>query len=225
MKKVVLLFCSVAFTMISCTLSNEEKAERLITEYLKAELCYPDSYEPITTIIDSTCIDVSTIDTILGISEEIKDLLGIINGLENKYKIAIATMNLWTPNDNSFEYVINNYERAVNEKTEAQSDLELYSKKLSEQLESLKCNVAISCKDKFTGWIVIHKYNALNKYGLTPIIPNQDIFFCDEEFTSCNNLSPSKFIEFQDIIELINKSESDDEIITHYKDKFFIYPF
>ena len=38
MKKLQLLFCAVALIMISCTLSNEEKAEKLIQESLKGTL-------------------------------------------------------------------------------------------------------------------------------------------------------------------------------------------
>lgn len=35
MKKFQLLFCVVVLIMISCTLSNEEKAEKLVKETLK----------------------------------------------------------------------------------------------------------------------------------------------------------------------------------------------
>ena len=50
MKNVItLLSCAVALVMTSCTLSNEEKAEKLVKETLKDYLYHPDSYEPIST--------------------------------------------------------------------------------------------------------------------------------------------------------------------------------
>lgn len=49
MKKLQLLFCAVALIMISCTLSNEEKAEKLIQESLKGTLYHPESYKSIST--------------------------------------------------------------------------------------------------------------------------------------------------------------------------------
>ena len=55
MKKaiVTLSLCTVALIMTSCTLSNEEKAEKLVKETLKDYLYHPDSYEPISTKVDS----------------------------------------------------------------------------------------------------------------------------------------------------------------------------
>ena len=44
MKNVItLLSCAVALVMTSCTLSNEEKAEKLVKETLKDYLYHPDS--------------------------------------------------------------------------------------------------------------------------------------------------------------------------------------
>ena len=80
MKNVItLLSCAVALVMTSCTLSNEEKAEKLVKETLKDYLYHPDSYEPISTKVDSMFIDVTTIEPIMKISEDIKDLMSKIN--------------------------------------------------------------------------------------------------------------------------------------------------
>ena len=58
MKKVIaLLFCAIALVITSCTPSNEEKAEKLVKETLKDYLYHPDSYEPISTRVDSMFID------------------------------------------------------------------------------------------------------------------------------------------------------------------------
>ena len=73
------LFILLTLIMASCTLSNEEKAEKLVKETLKDYLYHPDSYEPISTKVDSMFIDVTTIEPIMKISEDIKDLMCKIN--------------------------------------------------------------------------------------------------------------------------------------------------
>ena len=76
MKKFLVLS---ALVITSCTLSNEEKAEKLVKETLKDYLYHPDSYEPISTRVDSMFIDVTTIEPIMKISDEIKNLISKIN--------------------------------------------------------------------------------------------------------------------------------------------------
>ena len=97
MKKIIvtLSICAVAFIIASCTPSNEEKAEKLIKETLKDYLYHPDSYEPTATRIDSMFIDASTIEPIMEISNEIKDLISKINGCERKIEFAEITAPFW----------------------------------------------------------------------------------------------------------------------------------
>ena len=85
MKNVVtLLFCVAILVVTSCTLSNEEKAERLVKKTLKDYLYHPDSYEPLLTKVDSMFIDVTTIEPIMEISKEMKDLMYKINRCKEK---------------------------------------------------------------------------------------------------------------------------------------------
>ena len=142
MKKFQLLFCVVVLIMISCTLSNEEKAEKLVKETLKDYLYYPDSYEPISTRVDSMFIDVTTIEPIMKISDEIKELISKINECERKIEFAESSMDIFAPDGYSSQFSRGRYVRAKKEKEEAQSDLDKYTKKLSGQIVSLKENVA-----------------------------------------------------------------------------------
>ena len=141
MKNVItLLSCAVALVMTSCTLSNEEKAEKLVKETLKDYLYHPDSYEPISTKVDSMFIDVTTIEPIMKISEDIKDLMSKINRCKMKVESAESSMDIFAPNGYSSQYSRGEYARAKKEKEEAKSDLDKYTKKLSEQLVSLTSN-------------------------------------------------------------------------------------
>ena len=105
MKNVItLLSCAVALVMTSCTLSNEEKAEKLVKETLKDYLYHPDSYEPISTKVDSMFIDVTTIEPIMKISEDIKDLMSKINRCKMKVESAESSMDIFAPNGYSSQY-------------------------------------------------------------------------------------------------------------------------
>lgn len=205
MKKIQLFVFAFVLIFTSCSLSNEEKAERLITESIKESLFYPDSYETISTRVDSFFIDVNAIEDIVRIHEDVKTVLGSINGCETK-----------------MDYLFSFYEES--EKEEVLSDLEKHNKKLSEKLASLKELIAIYNEREFAGWVVTHKYNALNKYGFAPIIPAQSIFFCNGDFSSCYELNIHEFMDLKDIIEIVNNSKSDVDIINKYRKAFFISP-
>ena len=217
MKDVIaLLFCAVALVMTSCTLSNEEKAEKLVKETLKDYLYHPDSYEPLSTRVDSMFIDVTTIEPIMEISDDIKDLISKINSCERKIVSAESSMDIWTPNGYSSQYSRGEYARAKKEKEEAKSDLEKYTKKLSEQLVSLKENVAKYHKGEFTGWAVSHRFRCLNGTG-TITIPGEMIFFCDEEFTTCDGYEVDKFENFAKVLKVVDDATSDEDIMDYFE--------
>ena len=226
MKKhtIPLLFCVVALIMYSCTLSNEEKAEKLIKETLKDYLYHPDSYKSISTRVDSMFIDVATIEPIMEISDEIKDLIYKINRREGEIESAESSMDLWAPRDYSSQYSRGEYARAKKEKEKAKSDLDKYTKKLSEQLASLKENVAKYHKGEFSGWAVSHRDRSLNGAG-SMTIPGEMIFFCDEEFTACVGYDTDKFEDFAKILEVVDEATSDEDIMDYFREDSFMIEF
>ena len=219
MKKAIitLLFCAIALIMTSCTLSNEGKAKKLVKETLKNYLYHPNSYEPISTRVDSIFIDVTTIEPIMEISNEIKDLISKINECERKIESAESSMDIWAPNDYSSQFSRGNYARAKKEKEDAKSDLDKYTKKLSGQLVSLKENVAKYYKGEFTGWAVSHRFRSLNGAG-SMTIPGEMIFFCDKEFTTCNGYEVDKFEDCAKILKAVNETTSDEDIMDYFKE-------
>ena len=215
------LFILLTLIMASCTLSNEEKAEKLVKETLKDSLYHPDSYEPISIKVDSMFIDVTTIEPIMEISDEIKDLMFKINRCKREIKSAESSMDIWVPNGYSSQYSRGEYARAKREKEEAKSDLDKYIKKLSEQLASLKENVAKYHKGKFTGWAVSHRFRSLNGAG-SMTIPGEMIFFCNEEFTTCVGYEVDKFENFAKILKAVDEATSDEDIMDYFKDNSFL---
>lgn len=222
MKNVIIfLFCVVALVMTSCTLSNEEKAESLVKKTLKDFLYHPDSYEPISTRIDSMFIDVTTIEPIMKISDEIKDLIFKINRCEMEFESAESSMDIWSSDGYSSKFYRGEYSRAKKEKEEAEHDLDKYTRKLSERLASLKGYVTKYHKGEFTGWIVSHRFRSLNGVG-SMTIPGEMIFFCDKEFTTCSGYEIGKFEEFMKILKTVAEATSDEDIIDYFKENSFL---
>lgn len=223
MKKaiVTLSLCAVALIMASCTLSNDEKAEKLVKETLKDYLYHPDSYEPISTRVDSMFIDVATIEPIMKISGEISDLISKIDKCEMDIESAETSMNIYAPDGYSSRFTRGEYARAKKEKEEAQSDLDKYTKKLSGEVASLKENVAKYHKGEFTGWAVSHRFRSLNGAG-SMTIPGEMIFFCDKEFTNCVGYEVSKFEEFAKILKAVDEATSNEDIMDYFKDNSFL---
>ena len=85
MKKLQLLFCAVALIMTSCTLSNEEKAEKLIQESLKGTLYHPESYKSISTQVDSAFINFENLAKVGELCEELGDLLDKESEYQREY--------------------------------------------------------------------------------------------------------------------------------------------
>ena len=98
----------------------EEKAEKLVKETLKDYLYHPDSYEPISTRVDSMFIDVTTIEPIMKISDEIKNLISKINRCERKIESAESSMDIFAPNGYSSQYSRGEYSRAKKRKGRSQ---------------------------------------------------------------------------------------------------------
>jgi len=218
---IVLLLGVVSVVMTSCTLSNEEKAEKLVKETLKDYLYHPDSYEPISTRVDSMFIDVTTIEPIMRISEEIKDLMSKINRCKIKIESAESSMDIWALDGYSSQYTRGEYARAKKEKEEAISDLDKYTKKLSEQIALLKENIAKYHSGEFTGWVVSHRFRSLNGAG-SMTIPGEMIFFCDEEFTTCGGYEVDKFKDFVKILKAVDEATSDEDIMDYFKENRFL---
>lgn len=220
MKKILVI---LALIMTSCTLSNEEKAEILIKETLKEYLYHPDSYEPLSTRVDSMFIDVATIEPIMEISDEIKNLMSKINRCKREIESAESSMDIWALNRYSSQFSRGEYARAKKEKEEGLSNLDKYTKKLSEQIISLKDNVAKYHKGEFTGWAVTHRFRSLNGAGSMTIL-GEMIFFCDEEFTTCGGYEVEKFEDFVNTLKVVDEAISDEDIMDYFNENSFWRP-
>lgn len=198
---IIILLSAMSLVMTSCTHSNEEKAEELVKKTLKGYLYYPDSYVPISTKVDSMFVDVTAIESIMKISDNIKDLVAKISICKSKIKFT--------------KYSQCSREEYMRTKDKTISDLDKYTKKLSKQLTSLKESIAKYRKDEFTGWFVTHRFRCLNGTG-SMTIPGEMIFFCDKEFTTCVCYETDRLENFAEILEVVDEATSDEDITDYF---------
>lgn len=222
MRKMQILSCVLALILVSCISSKEEKAEKLIRETLKDYLYNPDSYDPISTRVDSMFIDVSTIGSIMEISKEMAELTSKIGKCEREIESAESSMDIWSPNGYASQYSRGEYARAKEKKDEAMSNLEKYNKRLADKIIDLKDCAKKYHKGEFTGWAVLHRFNCLNGTG-TMNIPGEIIFFCDEEFKTCEGCEIDKFENLVKILKVVEDAADEDEIKDFFEENMYLF--
>ena len=213
MKKLQLLFCAVALIFTSCTLSNEEKAEKLIQESLKGTLYHPDSYEPISTRVDSAFINFEQLATFGEICEELTDLLDKEQEFQRNLKSAESTMSIYAPTRYYYsEHSRVEYNQHKQEYEEYKAKLEKLAPKIDSALSELRKVSNDIYSEEFTGWIVSHRFTSKNGAN-TMTMPGDMVFVCDTEFTRCGNgMDSDAFEKLFKFIKKISEAETDEEL-------------
>ena len=208
MKKLHLLLCAIAVIFVSCS-SNEEKAEKLIKESLNATLYHPESYEPISTRVDSAFINFENLAKVGELFSELGDLLQKQKEYKQKCKWAESTMSIYAPTryyyDEHSRVQYNQYKQELNE---YQEKLDKITPKIDVTITQLKKVAKNIYSDEFTGWIVSHRFKSKNGVN-TMKLPGNMVFICDKEFTQCGSGMDTD--DFNKLFKLINKfSETED---------------
>lgn len=213
MKKLQLLFCAVALIFTSCTLTNEEKAEKLIQESLKGTLYHPDSYEPISTRVDSAFINFENLAKVGELCEELGDLLDKESEYQKEMLSAERSKSIYAPNgwyyDLHSQTMYNQYKQ---EYEEYKAKLEKLAPKIDSALSELRKVSNDIYTEEFTGWIVSHRFTSKNGAN-TMTMPGDMVFVCDAEFTRCGNgMDSDAFEKLFKFIKKISEAESDEEL-------------
>lgn len=213
MKKLKLLFCAVALVFTSCTLSNEDKAEKLIKESLKGTLYHPESYEPISTRVDSAFINFEQLATFGEICEELTDLLDKESEYQREMLSAERSKSIYAPNgwyyDSHSQTMYNQYKQEFEEN---KAKLEKIAPKIATTIDELKEVSKNIYSEEFTGWIVTHRFTSKNGAN-TMTIPGNMIFVCDTEFTRCSNgIDYDAFEKTFKLIKKVSEAETDEDL-------------
>lgn len=216
MKKILLLVSAVALILTSCS-SNEDKAEKLVSDCIKDYLTYPESYEAISTRIDSSSINVSKIVELLELTKEVAKLNSEIESLERSIESAQTTMEIYAPTRYYYsEHSRGEYNRAKAEIEEHKSDLEKLTPKLNEKVSALRSSASNIYDEEFNGWAVTHRFRSKGDNG-EQVAPEEMIFFCDLEFEHCQGWTSKQYELISNIIKQISESDTDREVLRNIR--------
>ena len=223
MKKKHLLFIAIVFMLVSCNIqTNEERAENLVSAYIKDCLAYPESYETISTRIDSSRINVSKMGEIIELTEDCNDLYDKIRTLERQIESAKSRMEWNAPDKNSSKYSISNYNSARAEKEEYELEFKQLNPKLEEKVLALRTATNDLYDIEVNGWAVTHRFRCKNDYG-TQMPPEELLFFCDLNFERCRCWTEEQIESFFKIIECVEESETDKMLLKNLQDIRYIF--
>lgn len=229
MKKERLLFFAIVFMLISCNgtphnPTNEERAENLISAYIKDCITYPESYETISTRIDSSFINVSKMGEIIELTEDCNDLYDKIRTLEWRIESAQSTMEIYNPKNRTYnsESSRGNYNRAKAEKEEYELEFKHLNPKLEEKVLALRNSTNNLYDNEINGWAVTHRFRCQNDYGVQ-MPPQEMLFFCDLNFERCQGWTAKQIESFFKIIECVDESETDKILLKNLKEIRYIF--
>ena len=213
MKNLHLLFCIMALLITSCAPTNEDRAEKLVSDCIKDYLTYPDSYESISTKIDSTRVNVSKIEEILEQTKEVASLNSKIRSLEFDVESAQSTMEIYAPDGYYYsDFERGKYNRAKAEYEKHKTNLQQSTEKLKSKVQDLRVAAENLYDAENNGWIVTHRYRSKGDNG-EQLPPQEMVFFCDLEFIHCQGWMSQQYEFISKIINFIVESESDEELL------------
>ena len=222
MKKISLLFSLLVLVATSCTPSNEERAEELVSSCIKDYLTYPDSYEAISTVVDSASVDVSKIEETLRYAKEVVEIGATISSIESNMEVTQISLDIYAPDDYFYtEYSRRQYERAEAEMAEYELEMERATEDLQEAVANLRDANSAIYTDEVNGWSVVHRFRSKGDNG-EQLPPQEMIFFCDMEFEHCQGWTSRQYELISGIIEDINDSETTDELLDNLEDVRFL---
>ena len=217
MKNLHLLFCTMALLIASCAPTNEERAEKLVSDCIKDYLTYPDSYESISTQIDSTRVNVSKIEDILEQTKEVASLDLKIRSLEFDVESAQSTMEIYAPDGYYYsDFERGKYNRAKAEYEKHKTTLQQSTAKLQSKVQDLRVAAENLYDAENNGWIVTHRYRSKGDNG-EQLPPQEMVFFCDLEFNHCQGWMSQQYEFITKIINYIVESESDEELLDNLR--------
>lgn len=203
----------MALLIASCAPTNEERAEKIVSDCIKDYLTYPDSYESISTKIDSTRVNVSKIEEILEQTKEVASLGSKIRSLEFDVESAQSTMEIYAPDGYYYsDFERGKYNRAKAEYEKHKTNLQQSTAKLQSKVQDLRVAAENLYDAENNGWIVTHRYRSKGDNG-EQLPPQEMVFFCDLEFNHCQGWMLQQYEFITKIINYIVESESDEELL------------
>ena len=214
MKKLNFVFALFALILTSCGQSNEDKAKEMAANYLKGVLYHFDSYEPITTTVDSLFVSVVTDEEAISATLEFLKMCIAASKCVEDIQEAERSMDIWAPSGYSSTYSKGEYNRAKSDKEQQEQMLDKLKEKIQSQFLKIKEIQSNLHTGEFSGWKVYQKFRSLNGAGTMDLF-GEYIFLCYKNFGNCLGYEKEEF----DMLTKIMKAIEDSKEITDLQDK------
>lgn len=176
MKKVFFL-CLTIVALAACTQTPEDKAKAMIKEGVKRMLFKPESYDAVSTSIDSVFTPYGA-PTFYEQTLKVYKLAEEIQSLKNEAKRKKSSMALHS-DPYQTAYGRNAYNEAKEEYDEAIAKQEKLEKKVHKIVSDMKAQ--IKADPQFVGFWAYHRYRAKNNAGVTSF--GEVVFLFDKDLT------------------------------------------
>ena len=182
-----------AISLVACSESNEEKAEKLIKKEMNKILVNIDSYEPIVTNLDTAYAPLMTAD-MFDFMNSLPNKIELYAKLQEDIKDAERKMDIFQ-SVSQIEY--NQYKEQYESSYKRFKDLEAELTKKNQEVEAKAKEEKV-----FNGFLAGHKYRYVTKDGEKTI--GQLLFLINKDFTSIDAMMDLEDEKMQSIFELYN---------------------
>jgi len=218
MKKILYLMMLICLGITSCVKSPEEKANALIEQHIKSCLFKPDTYENVSTQVDSAFSPYcdpefyEMLFTLKGLNDDIDSYTFQIRATQALASLAKSSMSIYSDGYSAFsrnEYQKNkesyqDLNRQMQEQIEKKDALIAKKEKLTKRIQA-----EFSKKPKFIGFQVVHRYRADNNVGLTML--GDSYFIFDKDFTEILAVYDMDSDDYKAIDEMIDELKEEQE--------------
>lgn len=211
MKRLVLILM-VAPLLVACG-GREKRAEKIAEETVVKTLYYPDTYEPVETVVDSAFVSIYTNQEALAAAYEIIDLKQEREHLQMDYSSALSSVSLWK--DSWGSYSREQYRQAKEELADAEKKLKNCEDDLKKQKAIIRTCYETINEGEFFGWGIAHRFRAENGNGNkligdVLILTDKDMENVVNVFTS-DEFDDHNINKLQDVIDEVLDEESEDD--------------
>ena len=199
-----------------CWWLREKRAEKIAKETVVKSLYYPDTYEPVETVVDSAYVSIYTNTDALDAAYKIIDLKQELENLQWDYEQALSDVSLY--GDFSYDrstYRKEKYRQAKGELADAEKKLKNCEADLKKQENIIRTCYETINEGEFCGWGITHRFRAENGNGNkligdVLILTDKDMENVVNVFTS-DEFDDHNINKLQDVIDEVLDEESEDD--------------
>ena len=211
MKRLVLILIVVPL-LVACG-GREKRAEKIAEETVVKTLYYPDTYEPVETVVDSAFVSIYTNQEALAAAYEIIDLKQEREHLQMDYSSALSSVSLWK--DSWGSYSREQYRQSKEALADAERKLKDCEADLKKQKTIIRTCYETINEGEFFGWGIAHRFRAENGNGNkligdVLILTDKDMENVVNVFTS-DEFDDHNINKLQDVIDEVLDEESEDD--------------